>query len=193
MTDISGIHHRLKGRSKATKVLKPIYTLLEKIKEAGLPTLEVITGGSPSFTSAAQRNNVFCSPGTALLWDWGYSMLVPEVDALPAAILVTRIISKPEAGLITTDLGHKSVASENVISKRVKFLNLPEAEPVSQSEEHLVLKVNNWDDLHVGDVLYGMPFHVCPTVALYDEANVIRDNEKTEIWNVIARKRKITV
>ena len=171
----------------------PVYSLLEKISEAGLPTPEVITCGSPSFSSAALRTNVFCSPGTTLLWDWGYSTLVPEVDAQWAAVLITRIISKPAPGLISTDLGHKSVASENSLDKRIKFLNLVDAQPVSQSEEHMVLKVSNWETLHEGDVLYGIPFHVCPTVALHDEANVIRNNEKTEIWNVSARKRKITV
>ena len=108
-------------------------------------------------------------------------------------LLLTRVISKPQAGIITTDLGHKSVGSENSLEQRIKFLNLSDAEPISQSEEHLVLKVKDWSAAHVGDVLYGIPFHVCPSVALYDEANVIRHNEKTEIWNVVARKRKITV
>jgi len=171
----------------------PVYDLLQKINNAGFPVPEVVTCGSPSFSSAAQRAQVYCSPGTTLLWDWGYSTLVPEVDAQWAAVLITRIISKPAPGIVTTDLGHKSVASENSLDKRIKFLNLNGADPVSQSEEHLVLKVSNWEVLQVGDVLYGIPFHVCPTVALHDEAHIIRNNEKSEVWNVVARKRKITV
>ncbi len=172
---------------------QPVYNLLQQMETAGLPTPEVITCGSPSFSSAAQRPNVYCSPGTTLLWDWGYSSLVPEVDAQYAAVLLTRVISKPREGIVTTDLGHKSVGAENNIDKRIRFLNLPDAEPIGQSEEHLVLKVKDWKAVNVGDVLYGIPFHVCPSVALYDEAQVIRNNEKVETWNVIARKRKITV
>lgn len=172
---------------------EPIYRLLDQIKGAGYPVPEVVTSGSPSFSSAVQRPGVYCSPGTILLWDWGYSTLVPEVDAQCAAVLMTRVVSKPSEGLITTDLGHKSVASENPIDKRIKFLNLSDAEPVSQSEEHLVLKVKDWDAVRVGDVLYGIPFHVCPSVALHDEAQVIRNNLRTETWSVAARKRRITV
>ncbi|HRI78418.1 MAG TPA: alanine racemase, partial [Cyclobacteriaceae bacterium] len=184
----------LAGRkSHSDKSFEPIYSLLEKITTAGFPVPEIITGGSPSFSSALQRAHVFCSPGTTLLWDWGYSTLVTEVDMQWAAVLLTRIISKPAPGLVTTDLGHKSVGSENPIEKRIKFLNLDGAEPFSQSEEHLVLKVNQWEALKVGQVLYGIPFHVCPSVALHDEAHIIRDHSKTEVWNVVARKRKITV
>ena len=37
------------------------------------------------------------------------------------------------------DLGHKAIAAENPIDKRVNFLNLDQYSFVSQSEEHLVL------------------------------------------------------
>ncbi len=180
-------------KSHSDENFKPVYNLIQQIENAGIPAPEIVTCGSPSFSSAALRPNVYCSPGTTLLWDWGYSTLVPEMDAQWAAVLLTRVISKPKEGIITTDLGHKSVGAENSIDKRILFLNLPDAEPIGQSEEHLVLKVKEWKSVNVGDVLYGIPFHVCPSVALYDEAQVIRNNEKTETWNVVARKRKITV
>ncbi len=110
-----------------------------------------------------------------------------------AAVLLTRVVSKPAPGLITTDLGHKSVAAENPISKRIFFLNLENYEVKSQSEEHLVVNVEDWDNIHVGDVLYGIPYHICPTVALYDEAYVIENRNFSEIWDIIARKKRITI
>jgi hypothetical protein len=40
----------------------------------------------------------------------------------------------------------------------------------------------------------GIPIHVCPTVALHQEARVIRDNAVTgESWDIAARNRRITV
>jgi D-serine deaminase-like pyridoxal phosphate-dependent protein len=45
----------------------------------------------------------------------------------------------------------------------------------------------------VGDVLYGVPVHICPTVALYDHAAIIENNEAKAAWKVIARTRKITI
>lgn len=171
----------------------PVYALLQQIAAAGFPKPEIINGGSPSFFPASLREEVFCSPGTTLLWDWGYSTFVGEVGVEWAALLLTRVISKPAPGRITTDLGHKSVGSENPLDKRIKFLNLTDYEPVGQNEEHLILTVKDWDAIRIGDVLYGVPYHICPSVALHDVAYVIRDHQWTEIWPVTARTRKITV
>jgi D-serine deaminase-like pyridoxal phosphate-dependent protein len=66
-------------------------------------------------------------------------------------------------------------------------------EPVSHSEEHLVVKSKNGETLKVGDVLYGIPYHICPTTALYDEVHVIKDNQLLTTWKVMARGRKITI
>ena len=72
-------------------------------------------------------------------------------------------------------------------------MNLENYEVKSQSEEHLVVNVKDWDNMQVGDVLYGIPYHICPTVALYDEANIIENGNLSETWNIIARKKKITI
>jgi len=56
-----------------------------------------------------------------------------------------------------------------------------------------VLRVQNWEAIRVGDVFYGVPYHVCPSVALHEEAQVVRGNRVVETWSVVARKRKISV
>jgi D-serine deaminase-like pyridoxal phosphate-dependent protein len=40
-------------------------------------------------------------------------------------------------------------------------------------------------------VLFGIPMHVCPTIALYDTANIIEKGAVTGSWKNIARDRKI--
>ncbi|MGX5818768.1 D-TA family PLP-dependent enzyme [Chitinophaga lutea] len=152
--------------------------------------VEIIAGGSPTFPIHLQRPGVICSPGTSILWDEGYRTSCPEQDFTPAALLLTRVISKPQEGYITLDLGHKAVSAENPITKRVFFKNLGEYEVISQSEEHLVVKTPQAASIQVGDVLYGLPYHVCPTVALYNEATVIRDGKAIASWP-IARGRRI--
>jgi D-serine deaminase-like pyridoxal phosphate-dependent protein len=79
------------------------------------------------------------------------------------------------------------------IYQRVKFLNITHDELLSQSEEHGVLRVQNWDKLNVGDVLYGVPYHICPTVNLHDEVSVIRNKNKVAVWDITARKRKLEI
>ncbi|MEO6843548.1 MAG: D-TA family PLP-dependent enzyme [Ginsengibacter sp.] len=163
------------------------------IENSNLQDVKIIAGGTPTFTVHALYKNEYCSPGTCVLWDYGYDALLKEQPFEFAAVLLTRVVSKPAPGLITTDLGHKSVAAENPISKRIFFLNLENYEVKSQSEEHLVVNVEDWNNIHVGDVLYGIPYHICPTVALYDEANVIENGNLIDTWHIIARKKKITI
>jgi len=39
---------------------------------------------------------------------------------------MTRVISKPAPDTLCLDLGHKSIASENPLDRRVHFLNAPD-------------------------------------------------------------------
>ena len=176
------------------KAFEKVNTVKQQIiANSHLQNVKIIAGGTPTFTVHALNKEVDCSPGTCLLWDYGYDKLLKEQPFEFAAVLMTRIISKPAPGLITTDLGHKSVAAENPISKRIFFLNLENYEVKSQSEEHLVVEVKDWENFHVGDVLYGVPYHICPTVALYDEAVIVENGNVVDNWNVTARKKKISI
>ncbi len=154
--------------------------------------LVIVSGGSPSFSIHAQRETVECSPGTFIYWDKGYTDIAPEQAFKCAALLVTRVISLPDATKICLDLGHKSVAAESDITKRVFFLNAPELVPLSQSEEHLVMEAGEGHSYKIGDVLYGLPFHICPTVALFERVITVENNKTSGEWRNIARDRKIT-
>jgi 3-hydroxy-D-aspartate aldolase len=157
------------------------------------PGIKLVSGGTPAFTSHLLHTQRICSPGTCVFWDWGYADMLPEQTFDTAVLIVTRVISKPTEGIITIDLGHKAVASENPINKRVKFLNLDNHELLSQSEEHGVLKVENWEKIKVGDVFYGIPYHICPTINLHDEVSVIQKHRKIDDWQITGRKRKINI
>ncbi len=180
-------------KQKVDEAFEPVTTIVNKIILAGFPKPEIIAGGTPTFTVHALYREEYYSPGTCLLWDYGYDSLLAEQAFEFAAVLITRVISKPSKGIITTDLGHKSVAAENSISKRIFFLNLENYSVKSQSEEHLVIEVEDSDKISVGDILYGVPYHICPTVALYDEADVIEEGELTDQWKIEARRKKITI
>jgi len=168
------------------------YETVEKLNEQ-LKLKTIIMGGSPAFSVHCKRKNIECSPGTFVYWDKGYSDLCPEQKFLTAAVLVTRVISLPAPGKICLDLGHKSVAAENEIGKRVYFLNAPELKAISQSEEHLVMEAQPGYSYKPGDVLYGLPYHICPTVALYEKVYTIENGMLTGEWRTVSRDRKITV
>ena len=167
--------------------------LKEKIIAKGFPKPIIIMGGSPAFSVHCKRTEMECSPGTFIYWDHGYMSICPEQDFLPAAVLMTRVLSFPDDNKICTDLGHKSVAAENEITKRVFFPEHESLKAVSQSEEHLVLENNADHKLNQGDVLYGIPIHICPTVALYDSVRLVENGICNGEWKTIARDRKITI
>ncbi|KIO76455.1 threonine aldolase [Pedobacter lusitanus] len=179
--------------AKAGGVLASISKLIKQLVWKGIPEPVVIAGGTPTFPVYAKLEDIECSPGTFILWDKGYLDAFAEQDYLTAALVLTRVISLTDKTKITVDLGHKSVAAENVLKRRVFFLNAPSAEAVSQSEEHLVLELGPDHGFRIGDVLYGLPIHICPTVALYDHADIVASHKITGGWKIISRERKINI
>lgn len=180
-------------KQKCDEAFQKVALIQKELEAKGFSKPVIVMGGSPGFSVHCQRKNIECSPGTFIYWDKGYSDLCPEQAFLTAALVISRVISLPAANKICLDLGHKSIAAENDISRRVYFLNAPELKAVGQSEEHLVAETDNHHSYKVGDVLYGLPVHVCPTIALFERAITIENGNVSGEWKTIARDRKIVV
>jgi len=170
----------------------PVAALRSELLALGLPVPRVVAGGTPTFPMHAKLKDVQCSPGTCVLWDASYANKLPDMNFSPAAVLLTRVVSKPGGNRLCVDLGHKAVASE-MPHPRVVFPDLPNAQFVTHSEEHLVLESTAAQRLALGDTLLGVPWHVCPTVALHTEAVMISGGKVTGQCRIDARARKITV
>lgn len=169
----------------------PVINLVNELRKLGDTPLSIVAGGTPTFPIHAIRSGVETSPGTLLLWDFGYSESFTDMEYLHAAVLLMRIISKPGRDLICIDLGHKAIASE-MPQPRIKILGLDNYVIINHNEEHMVLRTLEAGDRKIGDVLYGIPYHICPTVDRYDSVTVVKDGKATEQWTVEARKRRIT-
>ena len=170
---------------------KAVLSLREEVLRLGLPSPTVVAGGTPTFPIHARRPEVECSPGTCVLWDFGYGNKLKDLDFLHAALAFTRVVSKPGPGLLCLDLGHKAIAAENP-HPRVQFLNDPGAQAVTHSEEHLVIETKAAASSRVGDCWYGIPRHICPTVALYAEAVAIQNGAGEKRWKIEARSRHLS-
>jgi len=171
----------------------PVLALQAEIKQKHGQDLTIVAGGTPSYSIHSKRAIVECSPGTFIYWDKGYEQTLTEQHYLHAALVITRVVSKPTDNTICVDLGHKAIAAENPLEKRVFFLNGADLQPISQSEEHLVLKTDSPDKYPVGHVLYGIPYHVCPTVALHNEPGIVNHQNLTHTWVTQARSRRLTI
>ena len=170
----------------------PVQAMIDDLKKAGLPLPAVVAGGSPTFPIHARRPGIKLSPGTPLLWDAGYGAAYADLDFLVAAVLIGRVVSRPAPGLVCLDLGTKAVASE-MPQPRLSLLNVNGYRIAGHNEEHLVIEVPNADRYHPGFVAYGVPIHICPTVARYESAAVIERGRRTGEWPIAARNRRISV
>jgi D-serine deaminase-like pyridoxal phosphate-dependent protein len=179
-------------RKKCDEAFAKVLKLKTEIEVGATRKLVIVAGGTPTYSIHCKRKEVECSPGTFIYWDKGYEQTLPEQQYKFAALVITRVISKPADDIICVDLGHKAVASENPLNNRVYFLNAPELQPTGHSEEHMVLKCDG-KNYEVGDVLYGVPHHICPTVALHDQACIVDNQNVTDHWYTVSRNRKITI
>jgi D-threonine aldolase len=179
-------------RQQADEAFAPVAALRKQLEAAGLPVPRVVAGGTPTFPAHAKRPDVECSPGTCVFWDCGYGSKFLDLDFLHAALLLTRVVSKPGPGRICLDLGYKAVSPDNP-QTRVQLLELPDAKVLVHNEEHLALESSGADRYHVGDALFGVPFHVCPTCALHQDAVIIENGRATTRWKVLARDRLLSI
>lgn len=177
--------------------LAPVLEMRAELERRGLPVPRVVAGGTPTFPVYAGLRDIpglECSPGTYVLHDHGYGSKYPDLSGVtPAAVLVTRVVSRPTADRVTFDLGTKAVASDPPLAKRVHLLDVPEYTPVGHNEEHYVIETPHADRFTPGDVAYALPGHVCPTVALHKEALIAEGGRVVGRWAIAARDRVLTV
>lgn len=154
---------------------------------------KLVAGGSPTFLIHAKRENTECSPGTFIFWDKNYHDNIPEQHFDHAALVLTRVVSLPDDTRICIDLGYKAISCEHSLQSRVYFLNAPDLKPYSHSEEHMVMEAGPNHGYQIGDVLFGLPLHICPTVAMYNNAYLVENGVYTQKWGITARGREVSI
>lgn len=165
------------------------------LRSKGIDCPVSVMGGTPSFPCHCEYEGVYLSPGTAFLQDAGYYQNLKDLDFVPAAVVLARVISHPSEEMFTLDLGYKAIAADPVI-QRGYIVNEEDYEAMFQNEEHWVFKVKEGSGAknpEIGSVFYVIPTHICPTSALYPEILIVEQGKVTERWEVVARNRKLTI
>jgi D-serine deaminase-like pyridoxal phosphate-dependent protein len=178
------------------KQIEPVLALRGKLEKKGLPVPRLVVGGTPTFPIYARLEipGLECAPGTCFLNDHGYGTRFGDLAGFtPAALLLTRVISRPTPTRVTLDLGYKAVASDPPAGKRLILLNIPSYEPVLHNEEHLVIESPAAADFRPGDQVFAMPTHICPTCAMHREAYVVENGRVVGRWEIVARDRVLCI
>jgi D-serine deaminase-like pyridoxal phosphate-dependent protein len=183
-------------QAAALTQLEPVRKLRATLEQEGLAVPRLVVGGTPTFAIFARLDlpGLECSPGTLVLHDQGYGTRYADMTGFtPAALLLTRVISRPTPTRVTFDLGYKAVASDPPAGKRLTLLGIPDYEAVLQNEEHLVIETPAAGRFQPGDEALAIPTHVCPTCAMHRQAYVIEDGRLTGTWDIVGRDRILTV
>lgn len=185
------IHQRRDAVLDGWKRCKEFQLLVERDAK---PVECIVACGTGSFPILAEIDDpvLELSPGTVMFFDRGYQVQFPEMNFVPAAVLLTRVVSDNQDHRLTLDLGHKACAADPPLEKRVFFPMLPDARIVMQNEEHLVIETQQANRFQLGDYLIGIPWHVCPTTALHEFVYVVNGDGATEQWKVDARNRVLS-
>ncbi|NVM52845.1 MAG: DSD1 family PLP-dependent enzyme [Candidatus Helarchaeota archaeon] len=135
----------------------------------------MITGKYPGITEI--------QPGSYIFQDHHYHSLVPDFDI--ALTILTTVKNKPVEGIITLDMGLKSVTIDKGtpifkgFGRKIRVGAL--------SEEHCQCTCSSKIELNIGDKIEAITAHICTTVHLYDFFYVIQDGEIIGKWEVSAR------
>lgn len=190
-----GIEDYEKRKEAVERADREVFAIVDRLRAEGIACDLQIMGGTPSFPCHAHFPDVYMSPGTCLVSDHGYFTRFKDEDFIPAGILMTRVVSHPEEGYFTIDLGYKGIAADPP-GERGRLIGGSHAFSVGQNEEHWIWKMEEGYEQQrpeIGTVLYVVPTHICPTSALYPEALVAQDGRIVDRWKVTARDRKIAL
>jgi D-serine deaminase-like pyridoxal phosphate-dependent protein len=169
--------------------------LVGEVKKNDIAVREIITAGTPTFPSSLSytgfRDADFIhrvSPGTIVYCDATcLSQLSSEFGYAPAVLVMSRVVSHPQEGIFTCDAGHKAVSADAGLPTCV-VVGHSDLTPLSPSEEHLPMKSNgSTASLRVGDIVYLLPRHICPTVNNFDSALLVREGQIQSVGKVSAR------
>lgn len=186
----------IKRREAVDTTMNQLRPIVNKINKDFNINLIIIAGGSPAFPCYDKYEKVYCSPGTLFVNDYGYECNLPDMKYQPAACILTRVISHPNKDIFTIDCGYKAIASDPKVL-RGEIVGLSDkVDELFQSEEHWVFKMKpgyEQDIPKIGDTLYIVPTHICPTTALYPFVLVAEKGQIIDKWDVVARNRKISI
>ncbi|HEY2819481.1 MAG TPA: alanine racemase [Candidatus Acidoferrum sp.] len=176
-----------------------LMAIISIVESAGLKVAEVITAGTPTFPASLAypgfRDASFVhriSPGTIVYCDaTTFAQLPAAYGYKPAVLVAARVVSHPRPTIVTCDGGHKAVSADTGVPTCVA-LGHAELTGIGPSEEHLPFTVKEGaEPPPVGEVLYLLPRHICPTVNLFNDALIIRGGAIESVESVTARGREI--
>lgn len=171
---------------------RKVEAVRQAILKRGLTCDTIIVGGTPSFPCHAKASNYFLSPGTSFVMDARYGQDAPDLKMWEAGAIMTRVVCHPAGNTFTLDLGSKGISCDQQVRGELVGVK---AHAMFQSEEHWLWQMDDGHESerpNIGDILYVIPSHICPTTVLYPSILVAENGKIVGEWQTVARARRLT-
>lgn len=189
----------LKERERVShKGYDQLMEIVAALASDGIEVAEVITAGTPAFPCSVSYSRFNyapfihrASPGTVVYGDCSSLAQLPaEYGYRPAAVVISTVVSHPSERRLTCDAGHKTVSAD-AGAPTCAVIGRADLLPLKPSEEHLPIEVAPGAEIPaIGETLYLVPRHVCPTVNNFDHALIVEEGDVTGVERVSARGRE---
>lgn len=170
--------------------IESIQALLRRIESEGMAVPFVVAGGAYSFSYYARTERMYGSPGSFIYWDARCRSDMPDMPFRWAALVLTQVVDRhPKQGTVTTDLGYKSICSDQPLRERVRLLGHETAYLSMHNEEYGVFRMHG-DLPETGAYLLAAPGHVGPTTPRFSGSHVVdAEGRQVDFFEHTARDR----
>lgn len=181
--NIRDINERKIAVDKGLEILMEVN---KKFKAKGFTADIISVGGTPSAALWAEKEEITeLQPGTYVFYDIHQVELgVTDINHI-SAFVVSQVISRSEDKVVT-DVGYKGIGIE--LGMYPTVVSHQGLKVKSMSEEHTVLTGDRLPQLEERVVM--IPYHICPTVDMWDEAIVIKNGKEIGKLRIEARGKK---
>ena len=171
-------------KSGAEQAMDLLLSAADQVEAAGLPLNVLSAGGTGTYNvtgAMARVTDIQC--GSYIFMDGDYLLALD--DFRPALTVLATVVSRPAPDRAVLDTGRKSVSVDRGLPK---VLGLPEAEVVSLSEEHTIVKLpGSARDPAAGEKVAVLPMHGDTTIALHSHYFVAREGRLEAVVEIAGR------
>lgn len=178
------------GKAEGTEMVRTA----ELLRAHGIEVQVISVGSTPTAKIAGMVEGVTeIRPGNYVFYDAIQIGLGAAVEEDCSLSVLATVVSKPAADRIIIDAGSKALgldkgAHGNDLLKGFGIIKKHSDIIIERlSEEHGILKTLPDCSLKIGDKIEIIPNHACVVINLFDEANLIRNEEVKERWRIKGR------
>jgi D-serine deaminase-like pyridoxal phosphate-dependent protein len=174
---------RAERETRTRQAMERLVGTARLLRDAGLSCDVVSAGGTGTYDISGRSPGITeIQAGSYVLMDSDYGRL--DLPFEQAFFVVGTVVSRPEAGRLVADCGHKSTSKDHghpIVD------GIAGASVLALNDEHATIAIPPDCPLTVGDRIRLRPSHTDPTINLHDVLYATDGSRVIDVWPIAAR------